>query len=161
MAVIKVKRVTNGGYRYLENTINYLSRDKNGREVIDVGGYGVNPDDPKDAAEQMKAVKEYYGKTGDNPIIHIMVSHDSSVKNDTQACEYSKQFAEYFAPNYQVYYATHCNENGYDTHLTINSVNYNNGMLFRSGANDMKSFCDFVSELTGQKTSLYFEKNGK
>lgn len=161
MAVIKVKRVTNGGYRYLENTINYLIKDKNGREVIDVGGYGVNPDNPKDVAEQMKAVKEYYGKTGDNPIMHIMVSHDSSVKSEAQACEYGKQFAGYFASDYQVYYATHCNENGYDTHLAINSVNYNNGKLFRSGIQDMKQFKNTVADITGQKTDFYFEKNGK
>lgn len=157
MVVVKVKRNTAGEGNYLKNACNYVA-DK---RAIEVNGYGVSSDNAKNAYEQMMTVKKYYGKTSGNPLLHVVVSYDGSVKSAEQACELSRKCAEYYNPDYQTLCCTHEKDRGcsnYHSHIIINSVNYNDGHMINSSIENMNDFCKYVGDITGSKTKLCFEK---
>lgn len=162
MAIIKVKRDTYSGESYLHNLCCYIEKKNiNGETVypVDVGGNGVNFYSAADVQNQMMAVKKFYGKTSDNPLIHLMVCYDESVTGSEQACNLSRKIASFYDDDYQYYYCTHNKDNEfphYHTHILINSVNYINGKLFNSGYENMQSFCKYVADVTGQKSRLIF-----
>lgn len=147
MVVVKVKRDTAGEENYLKNACNYVADER----TIEVDGYGVSPDNAKDAYEQMMAVKRYYSKTSGNPLLHVVVSYDNSVKSAEKACELSRKCAEYYNSDFQTLCSTHEKDRGcsnYHSHLLINSVNYNNGIMINSSVENMNHFCEHVADIT-------------
>lgn len=156
MEKVIVIRNTYGGLKYLNTALNYISDER----ALYQGGYGVNPYSSNDAYNQMIATKAYYNKRSGNPLIHVVISYDSEVKDAETAASYGQKCAEYFASDYQVKYSTHNKDTGcssYHTHLIINSVSYMDGHMFNSGYDTMNQYCNYVADVTGQKTQLYFK----
>lgn len=156
MARIDVIRNTYGGSQYLQNALNYVSDSR----AMCGGGYGVNPYNPNAAYDQMIAVKRYYGKTSRNPLVHIVIAYDNSVKDIDIAAYYGEQGARFFAGRFQVLYCTHEKDFHYShfhTHIIINSVSYINGQMIQTGFNEMNTYCNFITKLTGQKSWFYFD----
>ena len=149
-----------GGLSYLENALNYVNDD----HAINCSGYGVNPYDPAMAYDQMLATKRYFGKTSGNPLVHIVIAYNRSVKDAATAASYGQQIASYFASKFQLLYCTHAKDftcGYYHTHLIINSVSFINGKMIQTGYDEMKAFCDYVQRVTGQKCSFYFDNKSK
>ena len=73
MEILKVIRHTDGGENFLKNAINYDFKEKTEEDekLIETVGYGVNGTNPEYAYNQMYAVKKYFGKTEDNPLMQI------------------------------------------------------------------------------------------
>ena len=145
---------------YLEHGCDYVLK-KN--KAIRPGGYGVSPYSLRDACEQMLAVKKYYGKTTGNQLIHLVVSYDDSIKTEEQACALTCRLAAYYKNDYQVLFCTHekdrlCPRYNYHMHMMINSVSYQDGKMFISSIENMNRFCEYVTEITGRKSRLYFAK---
>lgn len=156
MAEIIVIRNTYGGLRYLKSALDYVSDER----ALYQGGYGVNSYSSNDAYNQMTATKAYYNKRSGNPLIHVVISYDSKVKDAETAASYGQKCAAYFASDYQVKYSTHNKDTGcssYHTHLIINSVSYVDGHMFNSSYENMNLFCEYVAGVTGQKTQLHFK----
>ncbi len=156
MVIVKVIKNSNPENNYLMYSCEYVF---NPEKAIDTGGYGVSSYNAHDAYNQMVLTKKYFNKTSGNPLVHIVISYDKSVNDAQTACQMSKQCASYYADNYQLLYCTHEKErenSNYHTHIIVNSVNYNNGLMFNSNIPNMNQFCDYVSNVTGQKTKLYF-----
>lgn len=65
-------------------------------------GCGVSDRNPELACSQMYAVKKYYGKTGDNPLIHFVVSFENRICDTATACAYIRQIADFLRNNYQL-----------------------------------------------------------
>lgn len=125
-----------------------------------VGGYGVNPCDPNMSYDQMMAVRQYFGKTSGNPLVHIVVAYNNQVQDIDTAAMYGNQCAQYFANRFQVLYCTHAKDfhcGSFHTHIIINSVSYINGQMIQTGFDEMKVYCDFVTQITGQKSWFYFD----
>ena len=144
---------------YLWNACEYVLDSR----AIRPGGYGVSPYSLRDVCEQMLAVKKYYGKTTGNQLIHLIVSYDDSVKTEEQACALTYRLASYYKNDYQVLFCTHekdrsCSRYCYHMHMMINSVSYRDGKMFISSIENMNQFCDYVTEITGRKSKLYFTK---
>ena len=70
MGILKVIQNTNSSDDYLYNAIYYI---ENKVETVGVGGYRV---DPYNAYQQMMAVKNYFGKTSGNQLMHLVVSFE-------------------------------------------------------------------------------------
>ena len=143
---------------YLRNACKYVLDSR----AICPNGYGVSANSVQIAYEQMFAIKKYYGKTTGNQLIHLVISYDGSVTSKEQACALSCKLASYYKNDYQVLYCTHSKDrgcSGYHTHMIINSVSYRDGKMFISSIENMNQFCKYVSEVTGRKVKLYFEKN--
>ena len=156
MAKIDVIRNTYGGLDYLQNALNYVSDNR----AICGGGYGVNQYDPNMAYDQMLAVKSYYGKTSGNPLVHIVRAYDSSVKDINAAAQFGQQCAQFFSSRFQLLYCTHKKDVScvhFHTHIIINAVSYINGQMIQTGYGEMKAYCDYVAQVTGQSTQFYFD----
>ncbi len=156
MAKISVIRNTYGGSQYLQNALNYVTDSR----AMFVGGYGVNPCDPNMPYDQMMAVRQYFGKTSGNPLVHIVVAYNNQVQDIDTAALYGNQCAQYFANRFQVLYCTHAKDfncGSFHTHIIINSVSYINGQMIQTGFNEMKTYCDYITQVTGQKSWFYFD----
>ncbi len=159
MVAVKVTKNTYGGDSYLYRACEYVM---NPNRALNVGGHGVSTYNVADAYNQMMRTKEYFGNTSGNPLVHIVVSYDDTVKTAEEACNMSGKVAEYFNHDYQNIYCTHAKErscSNYHTHILLNSVSYVNGKKYDTNPIEMNKFCKFVSNVTERKIKLYFEKN--
>lgn len=156
MAQIDVIRNTYGGLSYLRRALNYVSDDR----ALNGWGYGVNPYSVNMAYSQMLATRRYFGKVSGNPLVHIVIAYDISVKDLATAAMYGEYGAKYFADRYQVLYCTHEKdfEYGYfHTHIIINSVSYVNGYMIQTGYEEMLAYCKYLEGIIGQKCSFSFD----
>lgn len=157
MDILTQKRITDNGdgRGYFRNCIEYAFKEKSeeNEALIQVKGYGVSGRSPENAYNQMYNVKEYYGKTGDNPVMHFVVSYDHSTVTEAQtACEYTDKIADYFKDRYQMITAVHQEDQGnslYHAHIIMNSVDYNTGKLYHSGLDELKQLAMHVHDVTG------------
>ena len=92
MDIVKMMRGEPGDIEHLGNLINYISDDRK----LNIGGNGVNYNTPYAVLDQMMAVKEYYGKEKNCPLIQAIVSYDEPNLTAQQACQYTAQIADYF-----------------------------------------------------------------
>jgi len=162
MDILKVIRHTDGGDKYLENGVNYNFKEKTeiSEKLVETVGYGVSGANPKQAHDQMYAVKEYYGKTEDNPLMHFIVSFDKSVSNADTASDYTAKIADYLKNDYQMITSVHQENQGnslYHAHIVMNSVNYNNGKLYHSGIGELKQLAMHVHDVTGNYCRIKFD----
>lgn len=156
MAKVSVIRNTYGGTQYLQKALNYVSDSR----AMCGGGYGVNPYDSNIAYDQMMATRRYFGKVSGNPLVHIVVAYNGEVKDIETAARFGHQCAQYFANRFQVMYCSHNKDMGcssFHTHIIINAVSYINGQMIQTGYAEMNAYCDFVTQLTGQKSCFYFD----
>lgn len=163
MDILKQKRITDGGNGYLRNCVNYAFKEKTepGEELVETTGYGVNDTDPKLAYEQMMAVKEYYGKTGDNPVMQFIISYDTNVQDADTVCKHTEQIADYFNGDYQMITAVHKENQGgskYHSHIIMNPVNLNTGKLYHSGISELKQLAMHVNKVTGNYCKTEIER---
>ncbi|MGN1086274.1 MAG: relaxase/mobilization nuclease domain-containing protein [Porcipelethomonas sp.] len=160
MARVIVIRNTYGGILYLKKAINYVSDSRAQYR----GGYGVNPFKPTDAFYKMIQIRQKYGKVSGNPLVHIVVSYDKTVKDIETAGLFGKECAKYFADRFQVIFCSHESDNEcptFHTHIIVNSVSYIDGRMIITGHDEVKKFCDYVSEVTGQYTQFYFKNKAE
>lgn len=156
MAKISVIRNTYGSLDYLQNALDYVTDDR----ANYIGGYGVNYYDTAAAYNQMVATKQYFNKVSSNPLVHIVVAYNNQVQDINTAAVYGQKCAEYFFNRFQVLYCTHAKDFNcgyYHTHIVINSVSYINGHMIQTGYDEMYAYCNYVSKVTGQKCSFYFD----
>lgn len=157
MDVLTQKRVTNNGdgAGYFKHCVNYVYKEKPepGEELIQTRGYGVCDTNPRYTYQQMYALKQYYGKTGDNPIMHLVVSFDRNTVFDAiTACNLTEQIANLLRQKYQVITAVHFEDQGrslYHAHLMVNTVDIYTGRLYHSGITELKQLAIFINSITG------------
>ena len=157
MEILTQKRITNNGEGagYFRHCINYTYKEKlePGESLVQTKGYGVCDTNPDHTYDQMYAVKEYYGKTGDNPVMHFVVSYDKNKVTDPEtACVYTDQIAGFFKNHYQMITAVHQEDQKnslYHAHIVMNTVNYNNGKLYHSGIAELQKLAMHIRNVTG------------
>lgn len=146
-------RNTYGGLEYLRKGCFYVT---NHARAIAPGGFGVNYTDAVACYNNMLAVKQFYHKTSDNPLLHIVVSYNENIKDIYDATRLSARIASFFT-GYQYVYCTHSKDrecSWFHMHLVINSVSYLNGNLISSWIGYMQQFCAHVAAITHQSTWL-------
>ena len=166
MDILTQKRITNNGdgAGYFRNCIDYAYKEKlePGEALIQTKGYGVCDTNPNYTYEQMNQVKKYYGKTGDNPVMHFVVSYDKKTVTDADtACAYTEQIAGVFNGQYQMITAVHKEDQGnsmYHAHIVMNSVNMNTGKLYHSGRKELSALAMKVHDVTGNYCKTEIKK---
>ena len=168
MVILTQKRITDNGdgKGYFLHCIDYVYKEKPepGEELVITRSFGVSCYNPIHTYKQMYAVKKYFGKTGDNPIMHFVISFDNKVQDADTACDYMYQIALYFADDYQVIYAVHKENQGgskYHGHIMVNTVNYKNGKLYHSGWKELGELAMHVREVTGNYCKPQIKKPNK
>lgn len=146
-------RNTYGGLEYLRKGCFYVT---NHARAIAPGGFGVNYTDAVACYQNMLAVKQFYHKTSDNPLLHIVVSYNNCVQDILTAARLSAKIATFFT-GYQYVYCTHFKDrecSHFHMHLVINSVSYIDGHLISSWLGNLHQFCGHVAAITHQSTWL-------
>ncbi|MBR4628279.1 MAG: relaxase/mobilization nuclease domain-containing protein [Ruminococcus sp.] len=157
MDILTQKKITNNGEGrgYFRNCVEYPYKEKlePGEALIATKGYGVCDTNVDYTYEQMQAVKKYYGKIGDNPVMHFVVAFDKkTVKDADTACEYLDKIADNMKSDYQMITAVHMEDQGhslYHGHIIMNSVDYNTGKLYHSGKKELSELAIKVHDVTG------------
>ncbi len=161
MVIVKIKRDISGENRYLKNAVRYV-HDKKGVPPIFLSGNGVDYTSAQKAFDQMYAVKQYFGKTSGNPLVHFMICFDKSVTTADIATRLSWSAAAYFMHDYQYIVCTHFRDhdfNHYHCHIVLNSVSFKDGKMIHTGRAELEDYCKYISRITGQTTKFEFCKN--
>ena len=148
MVIIKVKRDTYGGLRYLKNALNYL---EDGEKSLFIGGFGV--------VTQMVAVRKYFGKLSGNPLMHFIISFDDKVVTLDHANILAEQLTLFFRNEYQVLWSVHFLQRGcsnFHVHIIINSVSYINGKMYHSLASEITRFKDYAACVLNSDVRWFF-----
>ncbi len=157
MDILTQKRITNNGdgAGYFRYCVAYAYKEKYnpGEMRIETKGYGVCDIDALYTYEEMYLVKKYYEKTGDNPVMHFVVSFDNkTVRTAEAACALTEKIAMFFAPDYQLLTVVHQEDQGhsdYHAHFILNTVNLKTGKLYHSGSEELFKLGMFIHNLTG------------
>ena len=166
MDILTQKRITNNGdgRGYFRNCVGYGYKEKleAGEKLIETKGYGVCDTNPNYTYEQMNQVKEYYGKTGDNPVMHFVISYDKKTVTDADTARaYTAQIAGFFKDQYQMITAVHKENQGnslYHAHIVMNSVDMNTGKLYHSGRRELTALAMKVHDVTGNYCKTEIKK---
>ncbi|MBR6617249.1 MAG: relaxase/mobilization nuclease domain-containing protein [Oscillospiraceae bacterium] len=151
MGILKIITKPDADGMYLENVVNYIVH---GHSII-TGGFNICPEC---ALEQMQIVKNYYGKTGGNGLVHFIVSFNRNVYSIMYAEKSARKIAKYYADRYQILYAVHAeprtNSRGevvnlLHVHLLMNSVSFVDGSEYQDNIKEAKKFAKHIAEMTG------------
>lgn len=136
---------------YLKNAVNYIIKNY---ETLYYGGVNVYPEK---AYRQMKKIKEYFGKTSGNQLIHYVVCFNEHVQDIVTAIDFAYRIAEYYKSRYQVLFGIHSelryNGNGnakslFHLHIILNSVSFVDGKMFAEGKDDVAVFARHIADVT-------------
>ena len=90
--------------------------------------------DTKDAAKQMQATKERYGKTDGIQAFHIIQSFSPREITPELAHELGIRFIKEHLSDYEVVLGTHVDKEHTHNHITLNSVSFKTGKKYHSTA---------------------------
>ena len=155
MAVIKLIRNTYGGIEYIYNLCAYIH---NSQYMKKCSGIGVCASDHKKAAAEMILVRRFFHKESGNPLIHIIIAFDDTVKDEELAWSYIKTIASYFTLTHQIYFGMHGKDKDcphLHGHLIVNSVSFVNGKMLNTDE-EMPAFKHIVEETIGQKCKMVY-----
>lgn len=151
MGILKIITKPDADGMYLENVVNYIVH---GHSII-TGGFNICPEC---ALEQMQIVKNYYGKTEENGLVHFIVSFNRNVWNICYAEELARKIAKYYADRYQILYAVHTKirtnrkgevANMLHVHMMMNSVSFLDGKKYADDEKERRKFAKHIAEMTG------------
>lgn len=80
----------------------------------------------------MMSTRRYFGKVSGNPLVHIVVAYNDSVKDINTAANFGQQCANFFSSRFQLLYCTHEKDfycGNLHTHIIISAVSYINGQM--------------------------------
>ena len=90
--------------------------------------------DPKDAARQIQATKERYGKTDGIQAFHIIQSFAPGEITPELAHELGIRFIREYLSDYEAVLGTHVDKGHVHNHIAINSVSFKTGKKYHSTA---------------------------
>lgn len=171
MGLIKIITKSSADNSYLNNCFRYINdvyyENMNNHTLSGYyDGFNINP---YDAYNQMMTIKQYFGKTSGNQLIHIIVSFNSKVFYPDLAMALSRNIAKYYADRYQIIYGIHAdtrhsNKNPkkvvsyYHTHLIINSVSFIDGRMFAESKGDISNFVEHIKHITNDNYwNIYYQ----
>ena len=106
-------------YRAVQDVINYIANNKKTRGHF--GGFGCSGD-PEQAMDEFYVVHDKMKGVCNQRVKHYIVAFNQLV-NRNKADEYARLIAYYFAPDYQVFYGVHIEDNRTHLHFCVNAVN--------------------------------------
>lgn len=152
MGVLKIITDSEADNSYLLNCVNYVT---GGHTVANCfGGMNICP---QQAYMQMMAVKEYYGKTSGNQLVHFIISLDKKVFDSEIALNIAYDAAKYYSSRYQIVFGVHrdsrTRRNGRSSsylhiHMIMNSVSFVDGKKYAENKGANYDFVDHLKRVT-------------
>ena len=156
MVLLKVKRDTYGGLRYLKHAVKYL---EDGEKALYTGSFGVTPEPLEDTFAQMVAVRKYFGKVSGNPLMHFIISFDEKVVTLNQAIDSASQLTNFFSNEYQGVWCVHYKKRAgsyFHVHIVMNTVSFVNGKMYHSSASEIARFRDYAKCVLDSDVRWFF-----
>lgn len=147
-----VVKVIDEGYEHplaLKGLLKYIFTDKStGNRCYYIGGANV---DPKNAEEEMGAVKRAYRKTEGRIARHFVVSLGSDgVFLPHEANILARKICEYYCMRFQIVYAVHEDTKNLHIHFVMNTVSFVDGRMFSEGPAELQRFKYYVQQLINE-----------
>lgn len=153
MGVLKVITKPEAETQYLLHCFQYII---SGHTIP--GCYGGINVCPERAYQQMLAVKQYYGKTTGNQLVHFVICLNKRIFDDEEALRVAYQIAGYYGDRYQIIFGVHHSdrENSYGQsssyfhiHMMMNSVSFMDGKMYADNKGDTQKFVQHIKRVTG------------
>ena len=153
MGTFKVITKPDAEQEYLLNCFRYII---GGHTIPECYG-GINVC-PERAYQQMMAVKQYYGKTTGNQLVHFVITLDHRVFDELDALLLADRIAGYYGNRYQIIYGVHRSHrnNRYGLiasylhiHMIMNSVSFVDGKMYADNKGDTQRFLEHIKKVTG------------
>ena len=126
----------------VHNLVSYVLRDKDTNNRIRYyGGYGVNINN---ADEQIMWVKDYYRKTDNRMMRHIIVSFDENI-TPYDAYILAWRFSAYYGDRYQLIFGVHEDTAHIHIHIVFNTVSFIDGRKYSGDFKDPSNFKRYVN----------------
>lgn len=143
MCFVKMVKDSFKNQSSISNLVNYAIKDKDKNLIRFYGGYNV---DVLRAAGQMERVKEYYQKTHNRLMRHIIVSFDEDI-TPYDAYLLGWQIAAYYADRYQIVFGVHEDTENLHIHLVFNTVSFVDGLKYTGEYSDLAAFKTYVNQV--------------
>ena len=145
-----------GKIEYLKNALRYLKYNKDGEIREDLryigGKYVRDPWDVNKSFYNMMTIKRFFNKTGNNPLLHLIIALDYKYGNDIKnVIEYGDLLCDYF-DKFQTVYCIHEKEHEggkYHIHLIINASSYVDGKIMNVHYTLFTEFERYVMNVIG------------
>ena len=139
MAVLKI--VNHCGKYHDENaraTLERYIKDIWKTDPLFIDGLAVNP---KYAAEEMSKLAEVAGKTSGIQLRHFILSlAPREARDPIFVLSLARAVAEYYADEYQILFAVHCDHHYLHAHFMMNAVSYKTGLKYPGTKDDYYAF---------------------
>lgn len=131
------------------NVINYII---NPVKAAYVGGANVSS--METAAEEMQYVAEYYNKDFGKRLRHSVLSFEEDWVTAEMANNWAMQIIEFYAPEYQIVFAVHCNTDNIHIHFVMNHISFVDGHRYRGKKKDYYDFQGYIRQMCGLPVKL-------
>lgn len=148
MATYKVTGIGEHGKFFDENSyrdaISYISRNNT---VAYTGG--ANVASIETAASEMKETAAFFHKNSGKRLRHSILSYaESEQVTPEMADEFAKKIIQHYAPEYQIVYAIHEDNDYVHTHFVMNQVSYKDGHRYQGKKKDYYDFQRCIKHVT-------------
>ena len=126
----------------VHNLVAYVLRDKDTKKRVHYyGGYGVNINN---ADKQIMWVKNYYLKTDNRMMRHIIVSFDEDI-TPYDAYILGWRISAYYGDRYQLVFGVHEDTEHIHIHIVFNTVSFIDGRKYSGDFKDLINFEHYVN----------------
>ena len=151
MEVFKVIKHTNGDDKCLMNVVNYPI----GKDQVLKEGFGIDPNDSKQAFMQFKKVAEFWGNQDKSPCFHYVTSFTSeTAPTAKRAMELTKEIFKEITDTHLAETGTHFKDGGYHNHTVVSPTDINDGSMLYGDNTTNYALAQRMANVTGEPTML-------
>lgn len=158
METFKVILHTNGDDKCLRNVVNYPI----GKDQLSKEGIGIDSDDSQNAAEQFKAVAQFFGNQDKTPVFHYMLSFtNESAPTAERAMELGKEIFEPITNSHLTAIGTHYklrDDCSYHDHIVVSPTNIYDGSMIYADNTTNFAMAQRMADITGKPTQLVIRR---
>ena len=156
--ILKVITHADGGAPYSSSVSHYPSNE----DSVAVKGYGVVDNDPETAQKQFDTVTKYYGNTGKNQFIHVMMSFLKETAPDAEtAMAIADQVIDPLKDEYMMLMGVHRKEHvksDYHVHDFVGTTNLETGKMLHPTNKVTYPLAQRMADITQKPVELVIEK---
>ncbi|WP_024860525.1 relaxase/mobilization nuclease domain-containing protein [Ruminococcus flavefaciens] len=158
MEYIKVIKHTNGDDKCLKNVVNYPI----GKDQVLKEGFGINPNDSKEAMRQFQSVAKFWDNQDKTPVFHYMTAFTGETAPTAEkAMELTKEIFKDITDSHLAATGTHYKDrewNWYHNHTAVSPTNINDGSMLYADNSTNFALAQNMADVTGQPTKLIIRK---
>ena len=154
METFKVILHTKGDDKCLRNVVNYPI----GKDQVLKEGFGIDPNNSRNAFEQFKAVEKFFGNTGKTPVFHYVQSFTAeTAPTPEKAMELTKKIFDPLLSRHLAGIGIHEKEREeckYHSHTAMSPSDIYDGSMIHADNKTNFALAQRMADVTGKPTQL-------